>query len=386
MPTKKHKLIRITTVAKSLRRLLTGQLHYMNTHGFEVTGVSSPGELLNEVQDYEKVPTHAIHMQRGIAPLQDLVSLWKLYVYLKQEQPQIVHTHTPKAGTLGMIAAYWARVPVRLHTVAGLPLMEAKGFKRKLLDAVERLTYRYATCVYPNSVNLKEFIIKEKLCPASKLKVIGHGSSNGIDTSQFDPHQIPTETVVSIKQNLGIQDADFVFVFVGRLVKDKGVNELLSAFVDLAEELTHIHLVVVGNNDDNSDPLTEQSQNRLELHPKIHAVGYKTNVVDYFALADVFVFPSYREGFPNVVLQAAAMQLCSIVTDINGSNEIITDGENGFVIPVKNTERLVEKMQWCYTNKSEVKAMGTQSRKLIQERFERTHLWALIKKEYDSYL
>ena len=386
MPINKPKLIRITTVSKSLKRLLKGQLHYMNTHGFEVIGVSSPDEFLPQVEKAENIPTYAVAMQRGISPLDDIKSVWNLYKIFKKEQPKIVHTHTPKAGTVGMFAAYLAGVPIRLHTVAGLPLMETKGIKRKILNNVEKITYQLATKVYPNSLNLKQFIIDEKLGKASKLKVIGNGSSNGIDTSVFDPATVSKEIKSELRDSLAIKPNDFVFLFIGRLVNDKGINELITAFVNLAERHADMQLVLVGNNDDNSDPLADETLEQIQNHPQIHAVGYKNNVVDYFAFADVFTFPSYREGFPNVVLQAAAMQLCSIVTNINGSNEIVEEGKNGFVIPLKDAENLGKKMKYCYQNKEQTKQMGFKSRRIILEKFERTQLWALIKKEYDSFL
>lgn len=386
MPKNKPKLIRITTVSKSLKRLLKGQLNYMNTHGFEVIGISSPDEFLPEVQKVEKIQTYGVSMQRGIAPLHDLKSLWKLYKILKKEKPQIVHTHTPKAGTVGILAAYLAGVPIRLHTVAGLPLMEAKGFKRKILNTVEKITYKFATKVYPNSVNLKQFIMEEKLCHPSKLKVIGDGSSNGIDTTEFDPASVSEETKTNLKNSLGIKETHFVYLYVGRLVQDKGVNELITAFVNLAENNPEMQLILLGNNDDNSDPLTQETLFQIENHPQIHAVGYKNNVEEFFAISDVFTFPSYREGFPNVVLQAAAMQVCAIVTNINGSNEIINDAENGFVIPVKDAVILAEKMMWCFKNQDKSKEMGVKSRKIILKKFERTHLWSLIKKEYETFL
>lgn len=386
MPNNNPKVIRITTVSKSLKRLLKGQLHFMVENGFEVIAISSPGEFLKEVGKNENIPTYAVTMQRGISPLNDLKSVWKLYKIFNKEKPEIVHTHTPKAGTVGMIAAYLARVPIRLHTVAGLPLIESTGFKRRILNTVEKITYKFATRVYPNSVNLKKFIIEEKLCSEEKLKVIGHGSSNGVDTKEFDPKAVSHEKKTKIRIDLNLKNSDFIFLYVGRLVKDKGVNELIKAFDDLSKQIKDVHLVLAGDRDDNTDPLLPITEETIQNHSQIHPVGYVNNVKEYFAFADVFVFPSYREGFPNVVLQAAAMNLNAIVTDINGSNEVIKDNENGFVIPVKNAITLQEKMKWCIDNKQNSKEMGLKGRQIILEKFERKHLWALIKKEYESFL
>lgn len=380
----KTKLIRITTVPQSLRGLLKGQIKFMSENGFEVIGVSSPGEALNDVEKNEGVKTVGIEMTRSITPLQDLKALLHLIQLFRKEKPQIVHTHTPKAGLLGMMAARIAGVPHRLHTVAGMPLTVATGFKRKLLNQMEKLTYACATKVYPNSRGLEKIILDEKFTSPTKLKVIGKGSSNGIDTNEFDPNKVSEETRNEIRKDLGIAEEDIVFLFVGRVVKDKGINELVQAFVNLEANNASCHLVIVGGFENNLDPILPQTENQIKNHPKIHAVGYKTNVIDYFAIADVLTFPSYREGFPNVVMQAAAMQLNCVVSDINGCNEIITNGENGWIIPVKNESILTDRMQWCLDNPIESKAMGMKNREIMLSYYERSFVWNEILKEYQK--
>lgn len=380
----KTKIIRITTVPVSLKTLLKGQLRFMSENGFEVIGVSSPGEALNDVEKNEGVKTVGIEMTRSITPLQDLKALVQLIQLFRKEKPQIVHTHTPKAGLLGMMAARIAGVPHRLHTVAGMPLTVATGFKRQLLNQMEKLTYACATKVYPNSFGLEKIILNEKFTSPTKLKVIGKGSSNGIDTNEFDPNKVSEETKREMRKNLGIKDDDIVFLFVGRVVKDKGINELVEAFNSLHSKNPNAHLVIVGNFERELDPLQPETENLIATHSHIHAVGYKTNVIDYFAMADVLTFPSYREGFPNVVMQAAAMQLNCIVSDINGCNEIITNGENGWIIPVKNEGMLTDRMQWCLDNPIESKAMGMKNREIMLSNYERSFVWNEILKEYQK--
>lgn len=381
---RKDKLIRITTVPQSLRGLLKGQLRFMSENGFDVIGVSSPGVALEEVSRNERVPTVSIEMTRTITPFKDLVALYKLICFFRREKPDIVHTHTPKAGLLGMMAAKIAGVSHRLHTVAGMPLTVASGAKRQLLNQIERLTYACATKVYPNSYGLEKIILDEKFTKQSKLKVIGKGSSNGIDTSQFDPSLVSEETKNRLREDLGIEEDDFIFLFVGRIVADKGINELIQAF----EAVNHIYpnsqLVLVGSFEKNLDPILPECEKLIDDHPNIHAVGYKTNVIDYFALADVLTFPSYREGFPNVVMQAAAMQLNCIVSDINGCNEIVKQGENGWVVPAKNIDQLKDRMQWCLQNKEGSSHMGLKSRRLMQTHYERQYVWEKILEEYKN--
>lgn len=385
------KLIRITTVPISLVSLLKDQPKFMKAQGFEVIAISTPGELLNEVEATQGVRTIGVPMTRTISPVSDLKSLWHLYRIFKKEKPDIVHSHTPKAGTLGMIAAKLAGVPIRLHTIAGLPLVETAGAKRKLLDAVEKITYTCANKIYPNSYGLQNIILKNKYAPKEKLKVIGYGSSNGIDTKEFDPERVSVTTIKNLKEELGIGTDDFIFLFVGRVVSDKGVNELVKAFREVTADkqqtaVNPAHLIIVGNYENHLDPLLPETEKAILEHPNIHAVGFKKNVIDYFATADVLTFPSYREGFPNVVMQAAAMQLPAIVSDINGCNEIITDGENGWIIPPKNTEKLQERMTWCMQNKTQTKQMGLKSRQLMQEKYERTYVWEELLKEYRNLL
>lgn len=378
------KLIRITTVPQSLRGLLRGQLKFMSQNGYQVLGVSSPGDALKDVAVNEGVNTVAIEMTRTISPLKDVKALLQLIQLFRREKPQIVHTHTPKAGLLGMMAAKIAGVPYRLHTVAGMPLTVATGTKRQLLNQMEKLTYTCATKVYPNSYGLEKIILEEKFTNPTKLKVIGKGSSNGIDTSQFNPALVSEETKKEIRKDLSIKNDDFVFLFVGRVVRDKGINELVQAFTNLYSKNSNTHLILVGSFERHLDPLKPETENLINNHSNIHAVGYKTNVIDYFAMANTLTFPSYREGFPNVVMQAAAMQLNCIVSDINGCNEIIKNGENGWIVPVKNSTKLEEQMQWCLYNQKRSEEMGLKSREIMVSDYERSYMWNEILKEYQS--
>lgn len=383
---RKNKIIRITTVPQSLAGLLKGQLKYLSDNDFEVWGISSPGNRLQEVEKQQQVSVHAIPMTRTISPFKDFKAFWQLLRFLKKEKPDIVHTHTPKAGTLGMIAAYMAGIPVRLHTVAGLPLLVTSGPKRQILNSVEKITYRCATKIYPNSFGLKEIILKNKYTKNNKLKVIANGSSNGIDVSVFDPDLVSERKQLQLRRELNIPKEATVFLFVGRIVADKGINELVLAFDNVSQQYKKAHLVLVGNFENDLDPLKLKTNQIIENHPQIHAVGYKKNVVDYFALADVLTFPSYREGFPNVVMQAAAMQLNAIVSNINGCNEIITDGDNGWIVPVKNVQYLEERMIWCLSHPKDSKRMGKKSRRLMKENYDRRFVWKEILKEYHSLL
>jgi len=393
----------------SLDKLLEGQMAFMQSN-YEVIGVSSGGETLEKVAKKEGIRVIPMEMSRKITPFKDLLATWKLYRLFKKEKPFIVHTHTPKAGIVGMLASKLAGVPHRLHTVAGLPLLEVSGIKRKVLNFVEKLTYNSATKVYPNSFGLKEIILKNKFTYKNKLKVLANGSSNGIDIKYFNPILFSEEEKQTLRTKLGIHKNDFVFIFVGRLVTDKGINELIAAFKKLQNSslltfypeqayteqsrsvegrhssrfTSHFSLLLVGPLETELDPLKQETIEEINNNPAIISVGYQQDVRPYFAISNCLVFPSYREGFPNVVLQAGAMGLPSIVTNINGCNEIIEEGKNGWVTPVKDEVAILNAMQNSLSNKEQFNKAKENARAMIVDRFEQKVVWEAILAEYKT--
>jgi len=380
----KNKLIRITTIPISLEKLLSGQLRFMNSY-YDVIAVSSDKEKLEKLGVSQKVAVFPLEMTRQITPLKDILAVFKLYLFLKKNKPLVVHTHTPKAGIVGMLAAKLARVPVRLHTVAGLPLLETIGFKRKILNNIEKLTYSCATKVYPNSYGLLDIIKQNNFCKSKKLKVIANGSSNGIDTNYFHPDLISNGQKISLKSTLLLKENDFVFLFVGRLVKDKGINELIVAFEKLQTENQNIKLLLVGNFEDDLDPLFTTTINSINTNSNIILTGFQNDVRPYFAVSNCLVFPSYREGFPNVVLQAGAMELPSIVSDINGCNEIVQENYNGLIIPAKNENALFEAMKKMVIETTLVNKMKTNCRLMIVSKYDQKLVWEAILLEYRTF-
>ncbi len=349
---------------------------------YDVVAISSK-EGLNDVLREQEVRGYTVEMTRKVTPFKDLMSLFQLIRILLKEKPYIVHTHTPKAGVLGMVAAWITRVPNRLHTVAGMPLLVATGKKRRMLDIVEKLTYFCATKVYPNSFVMRDIIVSLNLASINKLKVIAEGSTNGIDTSFFTPEN--TISKEALRRKWGIDNSNFVFVFVGRIVKDKGINELVHTFVALKDYYNDIRLLLVGDYESELDPLAEDVEEIINKDNFIIAVGRQVDVRPFFVIADILAFPSYREGFPNVVMQAGSMGLPSIVTDINGCNEIIKDGVNGKIIPPKNEKALYEAMKWMYEHRNnELKEMARCARPMIVERYEQEKVWEALLKEYNS--
>lgn len=279
-----------------------------------------------------------------------------------------------------MIASKLASVPIRLHTVAGLPLMEIKGIKRNILNFVEKVTYACATMIYPNSKGLYDFILNQKFTKKEKLKVIANGSSNGINTEYFNPKHFSEDKKSNLKQELGINENDFVFIFVGRLVKDKGINELVQAFSKLKTQSSKI--LLVGPFEEELDPLLPKTLSEIKNNKNIISVGFQQDVRPYFAISNALVFPSYREGFPNVVMQAGAMELPSIVTDINGCNEIIVENKNGIIIPTKNTNAIFDAMNKLLNDRELYRELKQNAREMIVSRYEQEVVWKAILAEY----
>ncbi|UZO80236.1 glycosyltransferase family 4 protein [Aquimarina sp. ERC-38] len=385
-----NKIIRVTTVPGSLNKLLKGQLRFMSKH-FEVIAISSRKDSvtstsgISNVAINEDVEVYSVEMTRKITPIQDLKAVYQLYRIFRKEKPDIVHSHTPKAGTVAMIAAKLAGVPQRLHTIAGLPLLVTTGFKRTLLDTVEKVTYGCATKIYPNSFGLKDIIIAAQFTKPSKLKVIGRGSSNGIDTTYFSPNSISNDDRKSLKKQLDISEDDFVFIYLGRITGDKGIKELVEAFKNIKQNQPS-KLLIVGTFEPDLDPIPSSTQKEIELNSNILLVGWQKDVRPYLSIAHVLTFPSYREGFPNVVMQAGAMGIFSIVSNINGCNEIIKESKNGYIIPVKDSHSLQNAMEKVLDNKLEIINNTDIYRKIIVDSYEQQFIWEELLNEYHLLL
>lgn len=349
----------------------------------EVVAVSADGPEVEKVIATEGVRHEVIPFTRTISPLKDLKSLWLLIKLIRKEQPDIIHSHTPKAGLIGMLAGWICRMPLRLHTVAGMPLMESKGLTRKLLVFTEWLTYACAHQVFPNSYRLKEYILRHFWIAKSKVKVIGQGSSNGIDTGYFQKSPALQSAADQLRESLDIPADAFVWLFVGRLVGDKGIHELVHSFLALHAHDPNQHLVLVGPYEDEKDGIKEDTKAQIAKHAHIHTPGFQSDVRPWLQMASAFVFPSYREGFPNVVLQAAAMELPMIVSDINGCNEIITNQDNGLIVPPKEQAALQSAMERLYRDAHLRSQFQSTVRPSILH-YDRQHIWEELLSIYKS--
>lgn len=376
------KLFRTSTIPLSLNVLLKGQLKFLSQK-FEVTAISGAGKDLEEIKEREGVNIHPVEMQRQISPLKDLISLVNLFFYFKKEKPQIVHSITPKAGLLSMLAAKLAGVPIRMHMFTGLIFPTRTGFMQKILIWMDRLLCWAATNIYPEGEGVKTDLIKYKIT-SKPLKIIANGNVNGIDTQYFSKDYFLEKQLRELKYKLGISEEDFVFVFVGRLVKDKGINELVEAFSKLKTQ--NSKLLLVGSFEQELDPLLPETIKEIEQNKNIIAVGFQKDVRPYFAISNALVFPSYREGFPNVVMQAGAMELPAIVSDINGCNEIIVNDQNGIIVPAKNVITLQQQMVRLTQDAQLYNNLKENARKMIIDRYSQDLVWNELLKEYQQLI
>lgn len=375
MNPKRIKLFRISTVSNSLAGLLKGQLRMLNEH-YEVVAVSSPGKEMAVLREREGVRTIEIPMERRISLVKDFVSLIRMIWLFAKERPYMVHSITPKAGLISMLAGWITRVPVRMHTFTGLVFPTATGRMQQLLIWMDRLTCACATHINPEGEGVKRDLMAYRITK-KPLLVIANGNVNGVDLTYFNRTDAIMKQAATYRQEEG-----FTFCFVGRMVRDKGINELVSVFIRLHQQYPQARLLLVGPFEKELDPVLPETEKEIQEHSAIRFVGFQPDVRPFLAASDALVFPSYREGFPNVVLQAGAMGLPSIVTDINGCNEIIIPNENGVIIPSKDEEALYQAMENFLLHPEEVQRMAKKARPLVASRYDQQIVWEALLNEY----
>ncbi len=376
------KIIRTSTVPLTLNTFCSGLLAELS-EDYEVVALSSPGKDLEVLAQHDGIRAIAVSMERHISPWKDMVSLWRIAQVFRKEKPDMVHSMTPKAGLLCMMAAKISGVPLRVHTFTGLVFPTATGWFRRLLMFTDQITCACATHIIPEGEGVKNdlqhFGITRK-----PLQVLGYGNMRGIDLQHYHCTQEVMDEASNIRRLLGILKNDFTFIFVGRLAGDKGINELVRAFCKVCSLHKNIHLILVGEEEKDLDPLEESTRQQIETTENIHSAGWQEDVRPWYAASDALVFPSHREGFPNVVIEAGAMELPSIVTDINGSREIIRDGENGKIIPRYDETALFSAMTSFLEEVEKTKEMASKARPFVASRFEQGYVRQCLKDYYSS--
>ncbi len=360
--------------------VLPGRLRALREAGFQVTLVSAPGELLDSTATSEGVEPVAITMKRTVAPFADMVSLFRLWRMLRRVKPDLAEFSTPKAGLLGTVAAWLCGVPVRIYLLRGLKLETARGFKRRILLAAERLAAACAHAVVCNSDSLRAQALALGIAPAAKLHLLGDGSSRGVDAERYSPG--PS----TIRNELGISEGSLVLGFVGRLTRDKGVPELIEAFDAILQTQPHAHLMLVGWFDAAEDALEGQLQARILNHPRIHYTGMVPDAAPYYRAMDVMVLPTWREGFPNVVLEAAATGIPVVTTLSTGSRDAVVPEVTGLLIPPGYPEALREALLKLIADPERRLRMGQAARGWVIEHYADNRVMGLTVAFYRSLL
>lgn len=376
------KLIRITTAPLSLKYLLSNQMRYMKENGFDVLMVSSEGKEWPDLLKNEQCPNRVVHMTRKITPFRDLVSLWRLYRLFRKERPDIVHSHTPKAGLLAMLAARLAGVKIRIHTIAGLRFMTATGMKRRILVFMEKLTAKAAHHVWPNSYSLLNYIRKNKLVKEKKLQVIGYGSSNGVDLGRYAVGSLRPEKLEEIKKQVSYDPQYTYLLNMGRIVRDKGIDEVLRSFDVVYRDNDKLRLIVLGAFEDDLDPISAEARNILQTHPAVIHIDWSDHVEYFMHIARLLIHASYREGFPNTLLQAGAMGCPIICTEIEGSVDIVTHKETGLIFQPGNATELLEKLRYALAQPGEMTAYSRALQRKVEEKFSQQYLHECIRQKY----
>jgi len=372
----------VATVPLCFSTLIRGQAKYLSQY-FQVKLVTSLSEENKNIAKYEGLDICSIDMTRRITPFKDFVALWKLIGFFRKEKPDLVYTFTPKAGLLGMLAAFILRVPRRVHNVVGMPLMEAVGYRALLLKYSEKLTYGLATHLFCNSFGLKKFISAN--LTKHDIQVVANGSINGVDTGYFQDDYSDAKKS-AIRQKYSISSDEFVFSYIGRLVKDKGINELILAFNNLLSTYHNVKLLLVGDAKLEHDLLSQQTLNTIATNPNIISVGFQSNIKDFLSISDSVVLPSYREGLPNALIEAGSFGLLLIATNIEGCNEIIQHNHTGLLIKAKDVEDLQSAMEIYINNRVLRDKVQSNIRQYIVNTYDQTMFWRSLKEVFEKLL
>ncbi|HYS83189.1 MAG TPA: glycosyltransferase family 4 protein [Anaeromyxobacteraceae bacterium] len=373
------RLVHVTTVPDSLL-FLDGQPRYLRARGFEVVAVSSPGAALERFQRAEEVACHTVAMARAITPWRDLVALLRLTLLLRRLRPDIVDAHTPKGGLLGMLAATLARVPVRIYHLHGLRFLTAEGSQRRLLRLTEGIAAGLATRVLCVSRSLAEVAGAEGIAPRGKLEVLLGGSINGVDAAGRFRRPTPHE-VTAARAALGLPAGARVIGFVGRLVREKGIVELASAWRRLREAMPDLWLALVGPLE-NQDPVPAELVATLRADPRVLMAGQDWDTPRWYRAMDVVALPTYREGFGVVSIEAGAMALPVVTTTVTGCVDAVVDGITGTLVPPRD-DRALEAALRAYLDDPALRLRhGLAARERVLREFDQPRLWSALHQAY----
>ena len=381
---KNVKLLRITTSPADLKYLLAGQLGFFKKNKFKVMAASADGpEVLSLT--VESLPHKAVSLKSGSSFFHDILALIQLIIVITDFKPDIVHTHSPKAGLIGMLASWICRVPVRMHTVSTMHDIEV-GNARSFKYWMNKIINACASHVYPNARGIAEKLYM--LHGKDKVRMIGKGSSNGVDTTFFRRRPELQEQADVIRRKYGIPSDSIVFSYVGKVVYEKGIRELVEAFTYCREKIHStkpLYLIIVGPIEEGS-PIDPDLLQFLTDDQNVILGGYQQEVRPWLMASDIFVFPSYSEGCPSIVMQASCLEIPSIVSDISGCNEIVSHNETGLLVKIGDPEALGEAMIHLAENEELRSVFGRAARQKVSLTFDQRSFWNELNNEYETLL
>jgi glycosyltransferase involved in cell wall biosynthesis len=364
------RIARISTVAFFVVSQLKRQIESLSASGAQVTVVASDGPEMASLKTIPDVNCAVIDIPRSISPWRDMLALIRLYRFFRREHIDIAHSTTPKAGLLTAIAALLAGVPIRLHTFTGQPWVNMQGVRRVLARGSDRLIGKLNSRCYADSKSQRQFLIEQGIIDAKQLFVIGEGSLAGVDIERFNQARFSSEERIAARHTLNIPENAQVILFVGRITVDKGVHELLEAFREIKAKQSRAHLVFVGRFDSDSGVAGGISQRDIEGVPDTHIVGYTECPEAYLAIADILCLPSYREGFGTVVIEAAAMGVPTVGSDIYGLSDAVVNSETGILVPPRDTVALSAALSMLLADEERRVKMGRAARQRSEMLFD----------------
>lgn len=365
--------------------LLRGQISYFNRAGWDVAILASDGPVARTLSQREGAEYYPVPIRRNIAPFRDLIALVQIVRALRDFQPDVVNAGTPKAGLLVMLASWLSRVPRRIYTLRGLRLETTSGVTRQLLKALEKVSCRTADRVLCISPSLRDRAVELGLVPIEKTVVVGYGSSNGIDLERFSRTEKVLSEAQHIRKALGVPEESRVIGFVGRFVRDKGISELWEAWQSLRESEHDVILMIVGPIEPDTPDIANILHN-MNQDERIRIVGKVPNPAPYFACMSLCVLPTYREGFGNVLIEAAAMGLPVVSTRVTGCVDAVEDGVTGTLVPPGSAAALHDAV-FNYLRDGELRAQhGSAGRKRVEAHFRRERIWRGINQVYEDLL
>lgn len=376
----KIKICIVVTDSSSLWSLYRGQFMYLKENGFDITAIASSGKE-HELLRSQGIKTVVIDMERGPSAIKDFFSFINLFKFFLSNRFDVVSVSTPKASFLGVLAARLALQRKVSYILRGRVYENYEGLKRWFYESIDRVVSFLSSSIFSISHELRQEFIDKGFCNEKKIFVIGSGSSNGVDLGRFTLSNELKKSGDEYREKYGLTQKDVLYMYSGRIRKDKGVTELVSAFKNLSNTYSNVYLLIQGKVE-NIDPLPDDILYEIENHPKIILEGWGFDIEKYYAAADIFVFPSHREGFGNVAIEASAMELPVIAFDVVGCRESVENNVSGIIVDDVSSNSLYMAMKSLLINKQLREQLGIKGRLRVEEKFDSQYIWSELAKYY----